>query len=362
MGAVYLARRGTESRVLKFMNALAARDTDLRRRFAREWDVLRRMAPHPNVVGVHEVHDSGDEPFIVMEHVDGESLQEACRKRGRLPAVDAARIARDVARGLAAIHTHGILHRDIKPANVMLAADLTARIVDFGLAKDLQRSALTQPGQLLGTAHYMAPEQWEDAPPSPGVDLFSLGATLYHSLVGNPPFEGEDMYDIADLAASGQYDLPSTVVEGVSLALERVLVQLLEPNARYRYRRAAVVADDLERAFRGEQVSCPHLSAPQRADVHYPLVRDKSFTIGSDPTCPISLSHESVAPRHAQVRRRPAGWYLCDLRSPSGTYVRGERVEFEPRPLHDGDLLRVGAVELCFRDPREAGGRWNQGR
>jgi serine/threonine protein kinase len=354
MGAAYLARGAAERPVvLKFMNKLPARDPKLRRRFQREWAALAKIGQHPNLVGVLGIHEEEEVPFIALEFVPGRSLQQRLREGGPLPALEAGRAMRDVARGLAAMHAQRILHRDIKPENIILTPEGSARIIDFGLAKDAMRSNLTQPGQMLGTAAYMAPEQWDDELPcGPGADLFALGATLYHLLLGRPPFEGQDVYELLERIEAGDYRLPRSERKELPLELERIIIQLLDAEPRFRYRDAGQVAADLEEVFRGGLASAPCLLAP---GVRLPLLPGEVFTLGSDPSCELRLEHPSLAPRHAQLRRGPAGWSLRDLKSPSGTFLQGQPVRFKPLELGPRARLRCGALELEFHDPRHPG-------
>ncbi|MFI5688010.1 serine/threonine-protein kinase [Streptomyces sp. NPDC051636] len=148
---------------------------------------------HPNVVGVLDFGEHEHHLFLVMELVEGDSLARLLAASGPLPAARVARIAAEAAAGLAAAHRQGIVHRDIKPANLLLDADGTLKIGDFGIARffDDPGAALTATGQIVGTSLYLAPERALGRPAGPASDVYSLGCVLYQLLTGRPPFQGD---------------------------------------------------------------------------------------------------------------------------------------------------------------------------
>ncbi len=356
MGAVHGCRREADGApgVIKFLAPELARSPALVARFLRECEGLRRLPPHPHLVRLlaHGAGASG--PYMVMERVTGETLHAHLRARGRLAPAEAARLAGQVASALAVVHAHGLVHRDVTPANVMRTPAGQAKLIDFGLVRDLHRSTLTQADQLLGTIFYMAPEQLEGGRADARADVFALGALLQELLTGRPAFAGADVAEVAARILEGDAPAPRALVPDVPLELERVVLQALEVEPRHRYGSMAAVARDLARVLAGEPCSAPCLVGhghPLRA----PLLGARTFTLGADPACAVPLPFEGVAPHHAQVRRERRGFVLYDLRSPTGTFVRGERVTTTPRPLQDGDGVTLGgAARLVFHDPRPA--------
>jgi serine/threonine protein kinase len=143
---------------------------------------------HPCVTTVYDVVEEAGKPWLVMEHVDGESLQQLLERSGPLSPDAVARIGLDVLAGLEAAHAAGIVHRDVKPANVLVARNGRACITDFGIATTTGESSLTTQGALIGSPSYMAPERIHGDEPAPPGDLWSLGATLYAAVEGRPPF------------------------------------------------------------------------------------------------------------------------------------------------------------------------------
>ncbi|MEU5363893.1 serine/threonine-protein kinase [Streptomyces sp. NPDC005925] len=147
---------------------------------------------HPHVVSVYDFGSDRGQLYLVMECVDGWSLAQERSLRGVLPPREAAVLAAQVAAGLSAAHQHGVIHRDIKPANIMLGADRTAKITDFGIARfaDQADCSLTATGKIVGTADHLAPERALGRPARPPADVYSLGCVLYQLLTGRAPFQG----------------------------------------------------------------------------------------------------------------------------------------------------------------------------
>jgi len=350
MGEVYLAADPDGAPcVLKFLAAALARDARLRTRFEREWAALQRVGPHPNVVGIRRVRGDADPPHIVLDYVAGTPLDQVVRLGPLAPAL-AGRVGLDLARGLAAVHARGLVHRDVKPANAILRPDDGATMVDFGLAKDLFVTSMTQPGQLMGTAAYMAPELWEETPADARADVFALGVTLYELLAGRRPFEGEDMDDVVDAVLAGEYDPLPERAPGAPPELALAIARMLDADPSRRYPTGADAARDLEAVLAGGAARVPGLI--DAAGRRHPLLPGEFFTVGSDPGCEVPVEGEGVGPRHAQVRREGEAFVLLDFRSAGGTFVGDERLApGKGRPLRDGDAVRVGPARLRFVDP-----------
>ncbi|MBV8880848.1 MAG: serine/threonine protein kinase [Planctomycetaceae bacterium] len=218
MGTVYRAVRTVEHRrvALKILAPFLASEAAVVARFVREARSASRVH-HPNVVRMWAAAQENGLYFTIMDFVDGGNLSELLRRDGRLPVGRAVFIAREVARGLAALHAEGIIHRDVKPANILLGRDGSIRVTDFGIAwdaSDLQR--LTATGDLLGTIGFAAPEQLRQSTVDARADLYSLGATLHFMLSGvRPPLDPR--VPLAPLDAS----VPPPVRDLVSRLLSR---------------------------------------------------------------------------------------------------------------------------------------------
>ena len=245
-----------------------------RRRFRREAEALARIS-HRNVVRVHAAGDHESGPYLVMELVEGETLQARIDRQGRLPPREAADLVQRLARGLQAAHRAGILHRDIKPDNVLLSRSTREPLLtDFGLAKDLSatqsRSRLSIRGRFLGTPGYWPPEQarGELEQMGPTSDVYALGATLWATLVGRPPFEADSLIEALVAAQEQPAAPPSRHATDVPAALDLIVLGCLEKDPARRYAGAEPLAEDLERFLRGAPVV-----GPQTAPVGLPRPR-----------------------------------------------------------------------------------------
>ncbi len=240
MGAVYKARQPGLDRfvALKVLPAHLGGDPAFAERFAREARALARLG-HPHIVAVHDFGQAEDFSYLVMEYVDGVDLRRVLRK-GRLTPEQALKIIPQVCDALQYAHEHGVIHRDIKPENILLDPKGQVKVADFGLAKLLNRAAgargsetaLTAPEQVMGTLHYMAPEQLETPTTvDHRSDIYALGVLFYEMLTGHLPL--------------GRYDPPSRQV-GVDVRLDAVVLRALEREPQRRYQHASDVKLDVE--------------------------------------------------------------------------------------------------------------------
>ncbi|BDM72900.1 hypothetical protein HEK616_63870 [Streptomyces nigrescens] len=238
-------------------------------RFRLEAQTAGRLS-HPHVVGVLDFGEYEDRLFLVMELVDGGSLADLLLVSGPRPAADVARIAAQAAVGLAAAHRQGIVHRDIKPANLLLGADGTLKIGDFGIARFLDDpgAALTATGQIVGTSLYLAPERALGRTAGPASDVYSLGCVLYQLLTGRPPFQADSALAVLHQHLDAAPVPPRQLGAALPPAFESYLLGLLakEPEGRPT---ADEVADWFGRgAWRGAREPLPsehrHPGRPDR--------------------------------------------------------------------------------------------------
>lgn len=263
MAEVYLAHDRELDRdvALKKLRQQYAHDEDVVERFEREARSAASLS-HPNIVSVYDRNEAEDgSHYIVMEYVSGGNLKERIRERGTLPPEEAIKIALQVARGLGVAHARGIVHRDVKPQNVLLTGTGEAKVADFGIARAVAASAVTKTGLVLGTAHYLSPEQALGYPATPRSDLYSLGVVLYEMLTGVVPHDAETQVGIAMKHVSGRLLAPGDVNPDVPEGLDAVVARLLARDPEGRYRDAAELIEDLERVQRGES---PAVVAAQR--------------------------------------------------------------------------------------------------
>ena len=195
MGIVFLARDVALDRpvAIKLLPSHFARDAAMRERFLREARTAAQFS-HPNIVPIHLVEEHGDLVFFVMAFVDGETLGQRVRRAGPLTPSVANRIMREVAWALGYAHLRGVVHRDVKPDNILLERGSgRALVTDFGIARLAEAGTMTQPGELIGTVHYMSPEQAMGEPVDGRSDLYSLGVTAFFALTGKLPFDAPNV-------------------------------------------------------------------------------------------------------------------------------------------------------------------------
>jgi serine/threonine protein kinase len=190
MGSVWLAHHKVSEQAVavKILPAGLARDREVRERFLQEAKALAKL-DHPCIVPLVTFSSKGDEHFLVMKYVDGESVQARIDRAKKLSFDDVRSITRDVLGALGYAHKRGVIHRDIKPGNVLVAKDGRTFLADFGIAKQEAGAKLTQTGMLMGTPQYMAPEQIQGGAVTPRTDLYGMGLLVYEMITGSPPFD-----------------------------------------------------------------------------------------------------------------------------------------------------------------------------
>jgi hypothetical protein len=232
---------------IKVLNPQLAATSPPRKRFLRE--ARSTAAIHdPQIVAIHAVEED-PLPYLVMEYVPGQSLQDWLDQHGPLEPREVLQIGRQIALGLAAAHAQHLIHRDIKPANILLEAGVTpvAKLTDFGLARAVDDASLTQSGYIAGTPLYMAPEQAKGQPLDARTDLFSLGSVLYTMVCGRPAFRAPSMIAVLKRVCD---DLPRPIAEvmpGTPTWLCAIIDRLLQKEPDDRYQSAAEVAEELQR-------------------------------------------------------------------------------------------------------------------
>src|SRR5215471_17645611 len=225
-------------------------------RFLREAETVAGLR-HPNIVQVHEAGDVDGRPYFTMEFVEGGSLAQKLASTPQ-PARQAAALVAAVAEAVHAAHQRGIVHRDLKPGNILLTADGTPKLADFGVARRLEGAAgLTQSGAPLGTPSYMAPEQAEgkSRDVGPAADTYALGTILYELLTGRPPFRAETAAETLRQVIAQDPAPPSRLNARVPRDLETVCLNCLHKEPPRRYASAQALAEDLQRYGRGEPIA-----------------------------------------------------------------------------------------------------------
>jgi hypothetical protein len=262
MSSVFKARdRLLERNVaLKILHAHYAEDGDTIERFRREARAVAQLS-HPNIVTVIDRGEEDGRQFIVFEFVDGHTLKEIVEERGPLPIGEAVELAIGVARGLAFAHSHGLVHRDVKPQNVLLNGDGKPKVTDFGIARSLDVQGVTQTGTVLGTSHYIAPEQASGQPVDAQTDVYALGAVLYELLTGTVPFDGESFVSVALKHVHEQAPSVLELRPDCPLRLAAAVERALEKEPHDRFPTMDAFAAELEAVLAGLDRSDPETAA-----------------------------------------------------------------------------------------------------
>jgi WD40 repeat protein len=267
MGVVYKARDALKRVVaLKMVLSGDCVTPEELARFRAEAEAVARPK-HPNIVTVYHVGEYDGRPFFSLEFVEGGTLAQLLRD-GLPEPTRAAELLEVLARALDAVHRCNVVHRDLKPANVLLSADGTPKVTDFGLAKRLDEdTGRTHSGAIMGTPCYMAPEQASGgaARATPLADVYALGAILYECLTGRPPFKAATVHETLRQVVADEPVSPRRLNLSVPRDLETVCLKCLHKEAERRYASAADLAEDLGRFRRGEPVRARPVGAGERA-------------------------------------------------------------------------------------------------
>jgi tRNA A-37 threonylcarbamoyl transferase component Bud32 len=270
MAIVYRARNTLVERpvAVKVMNPHLAKDVGLKERFRREAKNAAAVA-HPNIIDIYDYGETDDgTPFLVMELLDGQPLNHIVEK-GPIPASEVAALGVQVARGLARAHDFSVIHRDLKPENIFISKTLdggpsVAKILDFGIARSMNDSRLTNMGEIFGTPQYMAPERVTTTDAGASADLYALGVILFEMATGRLPFESDDVPGFFIKHLQDPPPRPSELVAGVPPALEALILSLLAKKPEERPVDAHAVMRALE-SLAPKQPAPPPIPRPATA-------------------------------------------------------------------------------------------------
>jgi serine/threonine protein kinase/tetratricopeptide (TPR) repeat protein len=247
MGEVFLVRDRALDRdvALKVIRADLASHPAILDRFKREIQLSSNIT-HKNVLRVYDLGEAAGVKFLTMEYVDGLDLSAVMRREGRLPLARVIDIFRQICEGLAAAHERGVIHRDLKPQNILIDMKGRVLIADFGLAKSVEYGTLTEAGKVIGTPHYMSPEQVKGVPLDQRSDIYSLGIMLYEMLTGALPFTGSSAYEVMIQRTTRTPRPASDHNPKIPQYLLKILDKCLQPQPDLRYASTAEILRDLD--------------------------------------------------------------------------------------------------------------------
>lgn len=368
MGIVYKARDGHLDRVvaLKILPKGYIADAERRTRFIQEAKAASALN-HPNIVTIHDVDRVDGHDYIAMEYIAGKTLDALIGKTG-LRLNQALAYAVQIAESVAAAHAGRIIHRDLKPSNVMVTESGAVKVLDFGLAKQIEpapagpdaatltnRAPLTQDGAIVGTVAYMSPEQAEGKKLDTRSDIFSFGTVLYEMLTGQRPFRGESKVSTMAAILREEPKLVTALAPALPRELERIVSRCLRKNPARRFQHMAdvkVALDELR-----DELESGRLSAPAAVAVAAPLAVDRIRGLRihrgghRDLVCepPLAAAAGILLPA-IDLRLRPHHYARDLARGPTGCLRHRPRFGLEPRPVCPAGVRRQpGSIDRSRR-------------
>ncbi|QUH20886.1 Stk1 family PASTA domain-containing Ser/Thr kinase [Alkaliphilus sp. B6464] len=246
MALVYKAKCNLLNRyvAIKVLRPEFINDKDLLDKFRKESQAAASLS-HPNIVNVYDVGEEDGVYYIVMEYVDGKTLKELIKEKGKLSKGEILDFTRQIALALKHAHSNHIVHRDIKPHNILVTEDNRAKVTDFGIALAATSSTITNTGSIIGSVHYFSPEQARGGYTDEKSDLYSLGIVMYEMATGRVPFEGDAPITIALKHIQEKPEPPSKYNPSISKGLEAIIIKLTQKEQSARYANASALIEDL---------------------------------------------------------------------------------------------------------------------
>ncbi|MDN3426115.1 Stk1 family PASTA domain-containing Ser/Thr kinase [Microbacterium sp. APC 3898] len=316
MSNVYLAHDMILDRdiAIKILRYDFSNEEELRRRFQREALSTTSLA-HPNIVNIFDVGEDGSVHYLVMEYVPGKTLKEYIIEHSPVSPERAVEIMKQLTSALAHAHHNQIVHRDIKPQNILMDAEGNVKISDFGIAMALSATSYTQTNSVLGTVHYLSPEQARGGTANKKSDIYSLGIVMYELITGKLPFSGESAVSIA--LKHLQTETPSLrdTVPALPQSLENIVLKATAKNMQHRYQSADEMEEDLATALLPERLNEPKFMVPEDQDETraMPAIKDAAAytTVTDTKTMPLPVNevkNEQQVPPKKKKKKWP--WIL----------------------------------------------------
>jgi serine/threonine protein kinase len=370
MATVYKAYHPALDRyvAIKAMDASLGQERDFIERFRREARVIGKL-DNSHIVPVHDFDEHNGQPYIVLKFIDGQTLRDRMLA-SPLSELEILRVVSAVGDGLQYAHNRGVLHRDIKPSNVLVANDGKVYLTDFGLARIVENASTLTGDMILGTPHYISPEQAINSERlDERTDIYSFGVMLYEMVTGCLPFTADTVFSIINDHIHEPPPLPSSIKPDLSQDVEGVILKALAKNPGDRYAKVA----DLVNAFK--EAWLPHAGHSDTSSTTTESLgiasllaeNGKSFALAEGTVILgrngsslnirndidlTSLDTKKIASRrHATIQRKDNEFMLHDLDSRNGTFVNGARLSSaQPHKLTSGDVIEFGSggVKLKF--------------
>lgn len=379
MALVYNARDVLLNRhvAIKVLRQQFVYDEEFIRRFRREAQSAASLS-HPNVVSIYDVGQEGDIHYIVMEYVQGYNLNEVIKERAPLPVDEAIRIASQICDALDHAHHNQIIHRDIKPHNILIGRNGRVKVTDFGIARAVTSTTITQTGSVVGSVHYFSPEHAKGVATGEKSDLYSLGIVLYQMLTGRLPFLGESPISVALKHLQDEFEEPRLINPLIPQSVENIILKSMRKNPSERYNSAHEMLQDLDTCLLPERRSETKVYFPTIDDDEQTRVisaiRPTSIPVGDDDRKSDREMSRSSAPSKQQRKWvKPTIWIsavvvLLALMTIATMYIRStldvpdvavpnliNQTQDNAKKLVDAQGLDIGQVTSEYKEGQPAG-------
>ncbi|WP_339235674.1 Stk1 family PASTA domain-containing Ser/Thr kinase [Paenibacillus sp. FSL R5-0517] len=296
---------------IKVLRQQFVHDEEFIRRFRREAQSAASLS-HPNVVSIYDVGQEDDVHYIVMEYVEGKNLNEIIKERAPLQVDESVRIASQIADALDHAHHNQIIHRDIKPHNILIGRNGRVKVTDFGIARAVTSTTITQTGSVVGSVHYFSPEHAKGIVTGEKSDLYSLGIVLYQMLTGQLPFLGESPISVALKHLQEEFDEPRKFNPLIPQSVENVILKSMRKNPQERYQSAKEMQTDLETCLMPERRNETKIDFPDEDDIDQtrvmPAIKPEPRGVTSTGAVPVMESDEETGKGKAKAKnwKKPA--------------------------------------------------------
>ncbi len=285
MANVYLARDVILERdvAIKILRLDFSNDEELIKRFRREAHSATSLA-HPNIVSIYDVGEEDDIYYIVMEYVPGKTLKQYIQKHAPLDPKEALDIISQLTSAISHAHQNHIVHRDIKPHNILIDLDGTVKVTDFGIAVALSSTTITQTNSVLGSVHYLSPEQARGGMSTNKSDIYSLGIVLFELLTGRVPFDGESAVSIALKHLQTETPSPKRWNPSIPQSVENIILKATAKDTLHRYESVEAMEEDIKTALHPDRSNEARFTIPEDDEITkaIPIIRNEKSALGNE--------------------------------------------------------------------------------